>query len=137
MKILGLSFFYHDSAAALVVDGVPVAMAEEERFSRKKHDSGFPSSAIQFVLAEGGIAIADLDYVIFYERPFLKLERVLKTALAVFPWAPGAFVRSVKSEFVSKIWIRACIAKETGIDAGKILRLHFSPLPMRRQRSSR
>ncbi len=121
MKILGLSFFYHDSAAALVVDGVPVAMAEEERFSRKKHDSGFPSSAIQFVLAEGGIAIADLDYVIFYERPFLKLERVLKTALAVFPWAPGAFVRSVKSEFVSKIWIRACIAKETGIDAGKIL----------------
>jgi carbamoyltransferase len=70
VKILGLSFYYHDAAAALIIDGIPVAMSEEERFSRKKHDSEFPTNAINFVLEEGSISTEDLDYVVFYEKPF-------------------------------------------------------------------
>ena len=88
MKVLGLSFFYHDSAAVLLVDGRPVAMAEEERFSRKKNDSAFPKEAIKFVLKEGNLDVRDLDYVIFYEKPFLKFERIFKNNLATFPFAP-------------------------------------------------
>ncbi|MDP3725169.1 MAG: carbamoyltransferase N-terminal domain-containing protein [Nanoarchaeota archaeon] len=121
MKILGLSFFYHDSAAALLCDGVPVAMAEEERFSRIKHDYGFPKRAIDFVLEEGGCAPGDIDYVVFYEKPFIKFDRVFKTLLWTFPWAPHVFAKAVKSLFLSKIWIRALIAKELGIDHKKIL----------------
>lgn len=121
MKILGLSFFYHDAAAVLLVDGRPVAMTEEERFSRKKHDYGFPSLAIEFALREGGISAQDLDYVVFYERPFVKLDRIFKTAFATFPWTPFVFVKAIKSLFLSKIWIRALIAKELGIDPEKIL----------------
>jgi carbamoyltransferase len=81
MNVLGLSFYYHDSSAALVQDGVLVAAAEEERFSRKKHDSGFPSLAIEFVLKTGGITLDQVDYVVFYEKPFVKLERMLLTAM--------------------------------------------------------
>ncbi|MAF80287.1 hypothetical protein CL629_04400 [bacterium] len=121
MKILGLSFFYHDSAAVLLVDGVPVAMAEEERFSRVKHDYEFPSRAIEFVLGEGKISANDLDYVVFYEKPFIKFDRVLKTLLGTFPWAPHVFVKAIKSLFLSKIWIKVLIAKELGIDPQKIL----------------
>lgn len=121
MKILGLSFFYHDAAAALLIDGVPVAMAEEERFSRKKHDSDFPEKAINFALKEGNLKPQDLDWVVFYEKPFLKLERILKTNLVTFPWAPQVFVESVKGLFLSKIWIRALIVKEIGIEPSKIL----------------
>ncbi|MEC8494812.1 MAG: carbamoyltransferase N-terminal domain-containing protein, partial [Planctomycetota bacterium] len=75
MNVLGLSFSSHDSAAALIKDGVLVAAAAEERFSRKKHDSGFPELAIQFCLDTGGIALHDVDYVVFYEKPFVKFER--------------------------------------------------------------
>ena len=71
-KILGLSFFYHDAAAVLLSDGVPVAMAEEERFSRKKHDYDFPENAIQFVFDAGDTKPEELDWVVFYEKPFLK-----------------------------------------------------------------
>src|SRR3990167_8059951 len=128
MRIIGLSFFYHDSAAVLLVDGVPLAMAEEERFSRKKHDSGFPEKAIDFVLKKGGIGATDLDYVVFYEKPFLKLERIIKTDLAVFPWAPNAFRESVKHLFLSKIWIRELISSHLKIPAHKVLfsEHHFS-----------
>lgn len=120
-KILGLSFFYHDSAAALLVDGKPVAMAEEERFSRKKNDPGFPELAIKFVLEEAGLSAKDLDYVVFYEKPFLKLDRIFKNALSTFPFSPWAFVLAIKNLFISKLWIRALIAKKVGIDADKIL----------------
>ena len=82
MKILGLSFFYHDSAAALVIDGVPVAMAEEERFSRKKHDSNFPKRAINFVLDYSCVKFPELDYIVFYEKPFIKLDRIFKTSFS-------------------------------------------------------
>ncbi len=121
MRILGLSFFYHDSAAALVIDGIPVSMAQEERFSGKKNDAEFPKGAIDFVLKETGIKATDLDWVVFYEKPFLKMERILKTDMAVFPLAPRVFIKSVKNLFLKKIWIRAIIAKELGIASDKIL----------------
>ena len=78
MRILGLSAYYHDSAAALVVDGRIVAAAQEERFTRKKHDSRFPVNAVRFCLGEGGFGLDEVDRVIFYDKPFLKFERILK-----------------------------------------------------------
>ena len=83
--ILGLSAYYHDSAAALLVDGKIVAAAHEERFSRKKHDSSFPANAISYVLLEGGVQIADLQAIVFYDKPFLKFERLLETYHAFAP----------------------------------------------------
>ena len=83
--ILGISAFYHDSAAALVVDGEIVAAAQEERFTRKKHDPGFPTNAIDFCVKEAGIAHEDLDYVVFYEKPLRKFDRLLETYLAFAP----------------------------------------------------
>ena len=80
--ILGLSAFYHDSAACLVADGAIVAAAQEERFTRKKHDPGFPQHAIAYCLREAGVTPADIDYVVFYEKPFRKFERLIETYLA-------------------------------------------------------
>jgi carbamoyltransferase len=85
MWVLGISAFYHDSAAALIRDGQPVAAAQEERFSRKKHDAGFPRHAIAYCLREGGISLDDVDYVVFYDKPFLKFERLLETYIAFAP----------------------------------------------------
>ena len=81
MNILGVSCFYHDAAAALLKDGILVAAAEEERFSRVKHDYGFPTHAINFCLRQGGIGRDDLDYVVFYEKPLVKFERILMLRL--------------------------------------------------------
>src|SRR5918994_2731133 len=85
MRILGLSAFYHDSAAALIVDGELIAAAQEERFTRKKHDSGFPKNAVAYCLAEGGIELGQVDHIAFYDKPFLKFERLLETYLAFAP----------------------------------------------------
>src|SRR5687768_13968813 len=85
MRILGLSAFYHDSAAALLVDGELVAAAQEERFTRKKHDSNFPEHALAYCLAEAGTDLDGIDYVAFYDKPFLKFERLLETYLAFAP----------------------------------------------------
>ena len=85
MYILGVSCFYHDAAAALIGDGALIAAAQEERFSRVKHDRGFPEHAIQFCLRQAGITAADLDYVVFYEKPLVKFERILLTTLKVYP----------------------------------------------------
>jgi carbamoyltransferase len=85
MRILGLSAFYHDSAAALVVDGRIVAAAQEERFTRKKHDARYPVHAIDYCLAEAGITLDQIDHVAFYDKPFLKFERLLETYLAFAP----------------------------------------------------
>src|SRR5262249_42906345 len=84
-RILGISAFYHDSAAALLEDGRIVAAAQEERFTRKKHDAGFPRHAIEYCLRESGGSLADVDNVVFYDRPFLKFERLLETYLAFVP----------------------------------------------------
>src|SRR5918995_6576694 len=85
MRILGLSAFYHDSAAALIDDGRIVAAAQEERFTRKKHDSGFPRHAVGYCLAEAGIGLDQVDHIAFYDKPFLKFERLLETYLAFAP----------------------------------------------------
>src|SRR5882757_3718008 len=85
MIVLGISAFYHDSAAAIVRDGTIIAAAQEERFTRKKHDAGFPAHAIRYCVAEAGISFADIDFVTFYEKPFLKFERLLETYLAFAP----------------------------------------------------
>ncbi|MBY0320080.1 MAG: carbamoyltransferase [Reyranella sp.] len=85
MRVLGISAFYHDSAAALIEDGHLVGAAQEERFTRKKHDSGFPQQAVQYCLDEAGIKLQDIDYVAFYDKPFLKFERLLETYLAYAP----------------------------------------------------
>src|SRR4051812_36051 len=88
MDILGISAFYHDSAACLVRDGTIVAAAEEERFSRKKHDPAFPARAVAYCLAEANTRASDLELVVFYEKPFLKFERLLESYLA---YAPAGF----------------------------------------------
>ena len=98
--ILGISAFYHDSAAALVVDGEIVAAAQEERFTRKKHDHRFPQNAIDYCLREGGITGAELDYVGFYDKPFLKFERLLETYLAYAPRGYRSFVLAMP------LWLR-------------------------------
>ena len=85
MYILGISAFYHDSAACLVKDGKIFAAAQEERFSRKKHDPGFPRNAIDYCLKEAGITSKHLNYVVFYDKPFLTFERLLLTYLTVAP----------------------------------------------------
>src|SRR6266571_2922645 len=100
ITILGISAFYHDSAAALVRDGVIVAAAQEERFTRKKHDAGFPANALRYCVEEAGVAWDAIDYVTFYEKPFLKFERLLETYLA---FAPAGF-RSF--QMAMPIWLR-------------------------------
>src|SRR3974390_3375126 len=91
MRVLGISAFYHDSAAALVKDGCIVAAAQEERFTRKKHDSSFPKNAIAYCLEEAGAELDDLDHVVFYDKPFLKFERLLETYLAFAPRGFSSF----------------------------------------------
>ena len=91
MRILGISAFYHDSAAALIEDGRIVAAAQEERFTRKKYDSSYPANAIAYCLAELGIQLADVDYVAFYDKPFLKFTRLLETYLAFAPKGFASF----------------------------------------------
>jgi carbamoyltransferase len=112
--ILGLSAYYHDSAAALVVDGRIVAAAQEERFSRVKHDSGFPRNAVAYCLAEAGITAGDLDHVAFYEKPFLKFERILETHLAVAPAGFRAFCMAMPQWIHEKLQL----TRKIGIGLG-------------------
>ena len=94
MYILGLSCFYHDSAACLLKDGVVVAAAQEERVTRIKHDFAFPTHAVQFCLAQAGIRIQDIEGVAFYEKPFIKFERIVLTHLSYAPWGLLSFLKS-------------------------------------------
>lgn len=121
MNVLGLSFHYHDSAAALIKDGVLVAAAAEERFSRKKHDSGFPELAIQFCLATGGIALHDVDHVVFYEKPFVKFERMLLTAMATFPKSAAVFRESMQRWISDKLWVKSMMARRLKLPRSKLL----------------
>ena len=105
MNILGISAFYHDSAAALVRDGKIVAAAQEERFSRKKHDARFPGNAIRYCLAEGGLKGNDLDAVTFYDKPIRKFERILKTYFAVAPFGLKSFMMALPLWLKEKLWI--------------------------------
>lgn len=112
MKILGISAFYHDSAAALVVDGDIVAAAQEERFSRKKHDPRFPKYAVDYCLKEGNLKISDIDCVAFYDKPFLKFERLLMTYLGTVPAGITSFFVQMPSWLSEKLNMRGTIRRE-------------------------
>ena len=98
--ILGISAFYHDSAAAIVIDGKIISAAQEERFTRVKHDSSFPNNAVKFVLKFSNLKLSDIDHIVFYEKPFLKFERLLETYVA---FAPRGFTQFTKA---MPIWLR-------------------------------
>src|SRR5690606_23267021 len=121
MYILGISCFYHDSAAALIRDGAIVAAAMEERFSRKKHDNGFPEKAIAFCLNQAGITGDDLDYVVFYEKPLVKFERILLTTLNTFPQSAGVWRESMLAWLKEKLWIKNVIQKGVGVNYDRVL----------------
>jgi carbamoyltransferase len=118
--ILGISCFYHDSAACLLRDGEIIAAAQEERFTRKKHDDGFPHKAIEYCLKEAGIYVSDIDLVAFYDKPFLKFERLLETYLAFGPSGFKSFMTSMPVWLKEKFWMESLIKKELGYD-GKII----------------
>jgi len=120
MYILGLSCFYHDASAVLLSNGNLIAAAQEERFSRVKHDWRFPSRAVTYCLEEAGISIHDIQLIAFYEKPFLKFERILETFLATAPRGFRGFIDAMPSWLKQKLWIRHTIHKELGY-TGKIL----------------
>jgi carbamoyltransferase len=121
MRILGISAHYHDSAAALVIDGVPVCAIQEERLSRRKNDASFPLAAIAWCLDEAGIEPAGLDAVVFYEKPMLKLERILVTTLRAFPRSWRSFPHAMKNMLGEKAWVKGLISSRLGVPAHKIL----------------
>jgi carbamoyltransferase len=121
MKILGISAHYHDSAAALVIEGIPVAAVQEERLSRRKNDAAFPLLAIEWCLDQAGIGPEALDAVVFYERPMLKFDRILTCALRAFPRSWRAFPQAMKNSLGEKVWVRGLIASHLGVPRRKIL----------------
>lgn len=121
MDILGISCFFHDAAAVLVRDGEVIAAAEEERFTRKKHDYDFPSQAIRFCLQRGQVRARELDYVAFFEKPFVKFERILFSTLQTFPRSRRVFQESMVSWMTEKLWIKNLIKDKLGVAEEKIL----------------
>lgn len=121
MYILGISCFFHDAAAALLKDGILVAAAEEERFTRIKHDFSFPINAIEFCLRHEDITANDVDYVVFFEKPLPKFERILLTTLQTFPRSYGVFREAMISWFSEKLWIRSLILSKLPIAPERVL----------------
>jgi len=121
MYILGISCYFHDAAAALLHDGSLLAAAEEERFSRKKHDYEFPQRAIDYCLRAAGIQSGDLDYVVFFEKPFVKFERLLISSLGTFPRSHAVFREAMVAWLGDKLWIRHLIQKRLGVARNRIL----------------
>ncbi len=120
MNILGISAFYHDSAACLIQDGKITSAAQEERFTRKKHDPSFPKNSIQYCLQNNGLSANDLGYVVFYDKPFLKFERILETYLSYAPIGIKSFIKAIPLWIKQKLWMKELIRKELGYE-GKIL----------------
>jgi carbamoyltransferase len=112
MRILGISAFYHDSAAALVVDGEVVAAAQEERFTRRKHDSSFPVHAASYCIAAGGLTAADIDHVVFYEKPFIKFERLIETYVAMAPKGFASFLMAMPLWLKEKLFLKRMLTSE-------------------------
>jgi len=121
MRVLGLSAYYHDSAACLVEDGEIVAAAQEERFTRRKHDASFPAHAVAYCLAERGIAIGNVDLVGFYEKPLVKFGRLLESYLAVVPRGLRSYLLAMPQWLGSKLWLSDVIRRELGRDDVEIL----------------
>jgi carbamoyltransferase len=120
MNILGISAFYHDSAACLVQDGKIISAVQEERFTRKKHDFSFPINAIKYCLQNSNLSADELDYVVFYDKPFLKFERILETYLSYAPFGIRSFIKAVPLWIKQKLWMKEIIRKELGYK-GKII----------------
>ena len=120
-KILGISAFYHDSAAALIVDGNIIAAAQEERFTRKKHDQSFPSNAVKYVLSQAGISVSDLDIIAFYDKPYIKFERLLESYHAFAPQGLKSFLSSMPVWIKEKLFMRRniCLSLEK-IESAKL-----------------
>ncbi len=116
MHILGISCFYHDAAAAMVRDGRLIAAAEEERFSRKKHDFGWPAGAIDYCLRQAGVTIHDVDHVVFYEKPILKFERILSCYVSTWPQSYIAFIKALPLWLKDRLWLRDHLRKQLGTD---------------------
>ena len=112
MHVLGISAFYHDSAACMVKDGELIAAAQEERFTRLKHDQKFPSNAINYCIKESNIASSEIDYIVFYDKPFLKFERLIETYLAFAPRGFKSFSASMPSWIKDKLFQKSNIIKE-------------------------
>ncbi|MDO8487670.1 MAG: carbamoyltransferase N-terminal domain-containing protein [Candidatus Curtissbacteria bacterium] len=121
MYILGISCFYHESAVCLIKDGKILAASAEERFSRKKHDSEFPILAIEFCFKKAGIKIKDVDFVVYYEKPFWKFDRILRSTLATWPAAPRLFAKAMVTWLTDKLWVRSIIVDKLKIDPQKVL----------------
>ena len=120
MRILGISAHYHDSAAGLLVDGLPVCAVEEERLSRRKNDAAFPLAAIEWCLTQAGLSPEDLDAVVFYEKPMLKFERILTMALRGFPRTFRSFPQAMKNSLGEKLWVKGIITSQLGVPARKV-----------------
>ncbi len=121
MKLLGLSAHYHDSAAAVVIDGVPVCAVQEERLSRHKGDAAFPLLAIEWCLEQASLKPDALDAVVFYERPMLKFDRILTSALRAFPYSWRAFPQAMKNSLGEKVWMRGIISSHLGVPGRRVL----------------
>ncbi len=121
MYILGISCFYHEASASLIKDGKIIAASAEERFSRKKHDSDFPSLAIAYCLKTAKIKVRDLDYIVFYEKPFWKFHRILISALGTYPLAPRLFAKAMITWLSDKLWVKSIISDKLKADKNKIL----------------
>ena len=129
MYILGISAFYHDSAAALVKDGEVIAAAQEERFTRRKHDHNFPSNAVEFCLNYAGITSNDLEIAAFYDKPFLKFERLLETYLAYAPTGFNSFIKAMPLWIKEKLWMKEMIKDKLGT-RGRLFFLNtMNPMP--------
>ncbi len=128
MKVLGLSYGYHDASACLVIDGRVAAASAEERFTRQKHDANFPAYSVEFCLAQAGITAADIDQIVFHEDPHAKFSRVLTSALASFPGSRKEFVNAMKAWLGKKLWSIGTISARLDVDPKKISYLshHFS-----------
>ena len=139
MYILGISAYYHDSAAAIIKDGDIIAAMQEERFTRKKHDQSFPKNAVKACLELAGISVKDLEYVAFYDKPFIKFERILETYLAYAPFGFRSFIKAVPLWIKKKLWMKELIKKELEYDGTIIFPEHhqshassaFFPSPFR------
>jgi carbamoyltransferase len=121
MRVLGISAHYHDSAAALLVDGEPVCAVQEERLSRRKNDAAFPLSAIEWCLEQARLEPAQLDAVVFYEKPMLKFERILTMALRGFPRTWRSFPRAMQNALGGKLWVKGIIRSQLGVRPDRIL----------------